>query len=65
YIIYEAVARGNFNEMAERVTGESKSIGAEAKIFIDEENVYIHLSKDNSYLNSVVPRDKGGGELVV
>ncbi len=64
YIIYEAIARGNFNEMAERVTKESLGIGAEAKIFIDEENVYLHLAKDGRYLNNVVPRGTRGGELV-
>lgn len=58
YAVYEAIAKGNFQEMAEVVQREAKSAGASAEIYIDEDNVYLHLSKDRHYLNAVISRKK-------
>jgi len=64
YAVYESIIRGNFQEMAEILNKEAKSAGATAKVYIDQDNVYLHLKKDGYYLNAVISRENVTKDLV-
>lgn len=62
FAIQEAMAKGNFRDMAEVVYREARSIGGEAQIYIDQQYIYVQMNKDGRYLHEVIERtDLYGG----
>lgn len=59
FAIYEALARGNFREMADVVHANATEAGAEVAIFLDGENIYVHMERDGRHLTEVIPRPDG------
>lgn len=58
FIIYEAIAKGDFTRMAEVIQKNADKVGAQAMIFIDEKNIYVEFLKDGSYLYEIIPRQQ-------
>ncbi|MFZ5640248.1 MAG: hypothetical protein ACOY4Q_06130 [Bacillota bacterium] len=56
FVIYEALVKGSFPQMAATIEKNARSAGAEARVFIDEKNIYVALYKGENYLYEVVPR---------
>ncbi|AEF94312.1 hypothetical protein Desca_1457 [Desulfotomaculum nigrificans CO-1-SRB] len=72
YVIYQAQVAGNFPDVAAKVKQAAAKQGAEGKVFVDENNIYIQMYKpDGHYLNKVIPRQntlngvtlQGGGQI--
>jgi len=59
FAVYQAIAQGSYRDMAEEINREAGSAGAEAKIYIDQKNIYIRLKKDGRTLDEVIARDTG------
>ncbi|MDF9407438.1 MAG: hypothetical protein A4E52_00865 [Pelotomaculum sp. PtaB.Bin013] len=59
FAVYQAIAQGSYRSMAEEIKREAGAAGAEAKINIDEKNIYIRLKKDGRTLDEVIARDTG------
>jgi len=54
FVIYESLVKGNFREMATELKNLAQANGAEAFVFMDENNVYIQIQKDDKYLYEVI-----------
>lgn len=70
HVIYEAQVMGNFPEVADRVQQAAHQQGAEGKVYVDQNNIYIQITKnDGHYLHKVIPRQnsevtgQGGGQI--
>lgn len=59
YAIYQAVSQGSYQDMAAVVNREALASGAEAKVYIDHENIYIRLKHQGHTLDEVIPRGTG------
>jgi len=59
FAVYQAIAQGSYRSMAEEIKQEAAAAGVEAKINIDQKNIYIRLKKDGRILDEVVARDGG------
>jgi len=59
--VAEGVATGEFATMADRIEAEAEAVGAEARIGIDSERVYVTLRASDGYLFSVTERRAAGG----
>lgn len=59
YAIYQALYQGSFQDMADVINREAQSRGAEAKIYIDQENIYLRLQHQGHTLDEVIPRSAG------
>jgi len=59
YAIYQAVSQGSYQDMAAVVNREALVSGAEAKIYIDQENIYLRLKHQGHTLDEVIPRGTG------
>ena len=59
YAVYQALSQGSFQEMADVINREAESRGAEAKIYIDQENIYLRLQHQGHTLDEVIPRSAG------
>jgi len=57
--IQKAVMDGNFPLLDEEVHEKAKEIGASAKVYVDEHNIYLQLSKSGSQLYSITARIGG------
>ncbi len=57
YAVYQAISQGSYQDMAAVVNREAATLGAEAKIYIDQENVYFRLRHQGHTLDEVIPRD--------
>ena len=72
YVIYQAISRGTYQEMAAVISKESAALGAESKVFIDRDNIYVQMKHDKHELNEIIPRNSlkslsvvmAGGELI-
>lgn len=74
FVIYEALAKGDFTKMANVIEKYSQKVGAESLVFIDDKNIYVEFLKGDNYLYEVIPRqsnsqskdgaDKMGSEKV-
>lgn len=69
HVIYQAQVNGNFPEVLEVVQKNSKKQGAEGKVFVDQNNIYVQITKpDGHFLYKVIPRTitsgQGGGQVV-
>ncbi|GAB6157555.1 hypothetical protein JCM39194_07550 [Desulfotomaculum varum] len=57
FIIYQAQVAANFPEVAAQVTASATRHGASGKVFVDENFIYIQLTKtDGHFLHKVIPR---------
>ncbi|SFV01164.1 hypothetical protein [Alicyclobacillus macrosporangiidus] len=61
--LMEGVASGRYREMIANVADEAKRLGVQAKVTMDEHNIYIQLSSGDHYLYKVLPYTlhQGGG----
>lgn len=59
FAVYQAIIQGNFPEMVQVVDSHAREAGAEARVFVDNRNVYIQMETADHYLMSVVPRTTG------
>jgi len=65
FAIYQALAQGSFREMEREVSRYAQAAGAEARIYIDNENLYVTLTRGDHFLAAVIcrsepPRATGG-----
>jgi hypothetical protein len=65
YYIQKAIVDGDFPLLEEKVQEKAKFAGISAKLYVDEQNIYLQMVKDSSSLYSVTARniDKIGGNL--
>lgn len=56
FVIYEALAKGDFTKMADVLQQNAVKAGATAKVFIDNDNVYVEILKGKNYLYEIIPR---------
>lgn len=56
FIIYEALAKGNFTTMAAVIQQNAAKVGADALVFIDNDHIYVEILKGNNYLYEIIPR---------
>lgn len=56
FVVYEALAKGNYTLIPAEVKKHAEAIGADARVYIDQENIYISLYKGDKYLYEVIPR---------
>ncbi|MDI6709268.1 MAG: hypothetical protein QMC81_03820 [Thermoanaerobacterales bacterium] len=63
FIIYQAIAQGNFQEMADEVRARARAANATARIYLDSEYVYVQMENGHGYLAEVIPRQTGGSDL--
>ncbi len=62
--IQKAVMDGDFPLLNDKVEDKAKNVGASARIFVDEYNIYLQLSKSGNTLYSITARNtaKIGGD---
>lgn len=58
FVIYEALAKGDFTKMADVIQQNADKVGATAKVYIDNDNVYVEIFKGSNYLYEIIPRQK-------
>lgn len=63
FIIYEAIAKGDFTKMADVIEENAHNIGAQSMVFIDENTIYVEFVKGSNYLYEIVPRPKVQGNI--
>lgn len=56
FIIYEAIAKGDFTKMADVIESNGDKIAAQSYVFIDETNIYVEFVKKDHYLYEIIPR---------
>jgi hypothetical protein len=56
FVIHQAIMQGNFAEMAAVVEENARAAGAEARVFIDSDYVYVHMEGVDHQLMAVIPR---------
>ena len=63
YYIQKAIVDGDFPLLEAKVREKADLVGATAKVYVDEHNIYLQLVKNDIFLYSVVTRqsDKIGG----
>lgn len=61
-VIRQGVSKGNYTEMITAIDDMSKQLGISDRVTMDEHNIYVQLSKGNSYLYDVIscPMNQGG-----
>lgn len=59
YYIQKAVVDGDFPQLEEKAREKAAAAGASMKIFVDAENIYLQMDKNNASLYSVVARSSG------
>lgn len=57
FVIYEALTKGNFPAMADAIEQNASYSGVQARVYMDEKNIYVALYKGENYLYEVVPRN--------
>lgn len=61
--VQEAMATGEFAAMADRVQEEARQLGAEARVAVDNQRVYVSLRRDEAYMYDVVERPTSVGAV--
>lgn len=61
---YEALERGNFLEMEDYISRRAAGEGAEARLTVDENRLYIQISHGDNYLYEILPRTRGDSPLL-
>ncbi|MHB9094765.1 MAG: hypothetical protein ACYC21_08830 [Eubacteriales bacterium] len=56
FVIYEALAKGNFTDMAKVIQQNAAKIDAKSRVFIDNDNIYVEILKGDNYLYEIIPR---------
>lgn len=56
FIIYEALAQGDFTKMADVIQQNASKVGAVARVFIDDDNIYVQFLQGKNYLYEITPR---------
>lgn len=57
FAIHTAMVQGDFESMARKIEQNATTAGAEAKVWIDSENIYVYMSQGDHYLVEVIPRN--------
>lgn len=57
FAVYQAIAQGSYQDMADIVKWEAELAGVEAKLSMDQQNVYIRLKKEACILDKVIARE--------
>lgn len=60
FVIYEAITKGNFREMANIVHDNAGKVGGRARIYVGPHNVYLQMDRGECHLFKVIPRSIGG-----
>ncbi len=65
YYVQKSIADGDFPSLEAKVREKAEMIGAEAKVYVDEQNIYLQFTKKDNSLFAVIGRhfDRIGGEL--
>lgn len=65
YYIQKSIVDGDFPLLEEKVQEKAAAAGAAAKLYVDEQNIYLQLTKSDSSLYAVVARhtDRTGGNI--
>jgi len=58
FAIQEALVRGNFREMARSLDAYAEQRGAHSRVYIDDTNIYWHLTQGDNYVYEIVPRQQ-------
>lgn len=58
FAIYQALVQGSFKEMEAEVSSYARAAGAEARIYLDQQNLYLTLIKGDRFLAAVIPRNE-------
>ena len=53
---YEALTRGNYLDMGRFIEARAAGQGAQAKVFLDGEHLYIQMQHEDKYLYEIIPR---------
>lgn len=61
--IYQAIMQGNFQDMKAVVEENAREAGAEARVFIDQDYVYLQMDGTDHYLAAVIPRDQSSKQF--
>ncbi|HOR87168.1 MAG TPA: hypothetical protein PLL98_11890 [Bacillota bacterium] len=56
YYIQKAIADGDFPLLKEKVQEKTESMGAKSRLYVDEQNIYLQLTKNESSLYAVIAR---------
>ncbi len=56
YYIEEALINGSFPKLIDKASEIAKKINAEARIYIDRQNIYVHLIKNDNSLYMLISR---------
>lgn len=60
YYIQKAILDGDFPLLEEKVREKAAAAGAESRVYVDAQNIYLQLNKGSSSLYSVIARISGG-----
>jgi hypothetical protein len=65
FYIQKAIVDGDFPQLQANIQKKADLAGVTAKVYVDEQNIYLQLAKNNHYLYSVAARqsDKIGGKF--
>ena len=59
FAVYQALARGDYRDMAAAVENNAGAAGAEARIYVDQQNLYVRLKHRGHTLDQVLSRVSG------
>lgn len=57
FAIYQALAQGSFKEMETEIKSNASRSGTEARIYLDNENIYLTLTRGNRFMATVISRN--------
>ena len=57
-VIYEAVSKGSYTWMKQEVLKAAEKVGAEARVFVDGDRIYLSFAKGRHYLYEVIQRSQ-------
>lgn len=60
YYLQEALIKGSFPLLSEMAQQKSKALNVKAQVYVDDQNVYIQLTKEDHALYAVSARDSHG-----
>lgn len=65
YYVQKAVVDGDFPLLSEKVDEKAAAAGASAEVYVDEQNIYVQISKAGSSLYSITARNSAriGGDF--
>ncbi|MBP2653067.1 MAG: hypothetical protein H6Q73_636 [Firmicutes bacterium] len=63
YYVQEAITTGNFAAMADSIKAHARTAQVEARVYVDAKYVYVELTKGQTALYSVIPRQSSSQEV--